>query len=169
MNPVIRLDNMSGTKDGTLLRSIKFYDGSKAVAINNGTIVELEGLVDGEREIFKAKAPSAANLARNKIALVAAPEKDYDERKKNLDEFSNPQGTPARAYILHDGDQFAITSDGFEIGSGVTVAKGYVVELKSGSTKPVIVATATASTTKIGEVSDIETVGTKKFYTVLVG
>ena len=30
---VVRLDNMSGTTDGTLLRSVRFYDNDKEAAI----------------------------------------------------------------------------------------------------------------------------------------
>ena len=80
---VVRLDNMSGTTDGTLLRSVRFYDGDKEAAIKNGRVVLIGDLLDGQREVRKATAPAATSPLTH-IGLVAAPELMYDERKRNL-------------------------------------------------------------------------------------
>ena len=59
---VIRTDGMSGTKQPADLRSLRFYgaDG-KPAEVENGTIVKLQGLEDGQREIYKAVAATASD------------------------------------------------------------------------------------------------------------
>ena len=56
----VRLDNMSGTTDGTLLRSVRFNNGSADADIDNGMIVKLDSLLPNERELWKALTPEAA-------------------------------------------------------------------------------------------------------------
>lgn len=119
---VVRTDLMSSTKQPADLVSLRFYgaDGNPA-KVENGTIVKLEGLIDGEREIYKAVAASASDDIRD-CALVAGVEVMYDERKKNLDEFVNEEGTTPRGYLLRRGNVFSITAPGFV--GGTVVAKG---------------------------------------------
>ena len=102
---VVRLDNMSGTTDGTLLRSVRFYDNDKEAAIENGRVVLIGDLLDGQREVRKATAPTATSPLTH-IGLVAAPELMYDERKRNLTEFINEAGENVRVYIPHSLTQY---------------------------------------------------------------
>ena len=105
---VFRSDLMTGTNVGADLVSLKYMgSGSTATAIENGCVVALDGLMTGEREVWKAVTP-AANTDKNKIVIVASPEVMYDERKKNLDEFINEAGTIARGYIPHSRDIFSV-------------------------------------------------------------
>ena len=162
---VVRLDNMSGTTDGTLLRSVRFYDGNKEAAIKNGRVVLIGDLLDGQREVRKATAP-AATSPLNHIGLVAAPELMYDERKRNLTEFINEAGENVRVYIPHVRDIFSVTAEALD--AAAAIAKGNLVELQAG-TKLKVVATATDKSTQVGKIVDIETVGSLTYYVIEVG
>lgn len=164
--PIVRTDLLSGTKDGSQLRSVIYYSGDSAAEIHNGAIVKLDSMIG--RETFKGVAPAKADSIES-LVLIASPEIMYDATKTNLDEFVNPAGEIARGYRLHKGDIFSVTSDGFTVAEGVTVAKGYTVEIATaGGAKPAVVATATSGNTPIGKIVDIETVGTKTYYVVCV-
>lgn len=162
---VVRLDNMSGTTDGTLLRSVRFYDGDKEAAIENGRVVLIGDLLDGQREVRKATAP-AATSPLNHIGLVAAPELMYDERKRNFTEFINEAGENVRVYIPHVRDIFSVTAEALD--AAAAIAKGNLVELQAG-TKLKVVATATDKSTQVGKIIDIETVGSLTYYVIEVG
>ncbi len=162
---VIRTDLMRGTDVGANLVSVRFMgtDG-KAAEIENGSVVKLDGLLDGEREIYKGVTP-AKDTARTAIAIIASPEVLYDERKKNLDEFINEAGVAARGYILSDRNIFSLTAEALDIATGVTPAVGYAVELKAG-TKLSVVATATSGSTQIGTIKAIEKTSRYTYYVI---
>lgn len=162
---VVRLDNMSGTTDGTLLRSVRFYDGDKEAAIKNGRVVLIGDLLDGQREVRKATTPAATSPLTH-IGLVAAPELMYDERKRNLTEFINEAGENVRVYIPHVRDIFSVTAEALD--AAAAIAKGNLVELQAG-TKLKVVATATDKSTQVGKIVDIETVGSLTYYVIEVG
>ena len=160
---VVRLDNMSATTDGTLLRSLKFYGADDNYAdIDNGMVVKLEALEDGEREMWKAVAP-AANTPLDEVVLVATPEVMYDERLYNLNDFYNEAGTASRGYKFHTGNIFSITTDAID----GTATKGHLVELQAGI-KMKDVQTATTGSTVIGKIIALDTVGTLKFAVIEV-
>lgn len=162
---VVRLDNMSGTTDGTLLRSVRFYDNDKEAAIENGRVVLIGDLLDGQREVRKATAPAATSPLTH-VGLVAAPELMYDERKHNLTDFINEAGENVRVYIPHVRDIFSVTADALD--AAAAIAKGNLVELQAG-TKLKVVATATDKSTQVGKIVDIETVGSLTYYVIEVG
>lgn len=151
---VVRLDNMSGTTDGTLLRSVRFNDGAADAAIDNGSVVKLESLMTGERELWKGVKP-AANTPAEEVVLIATPEVMADENLRNLSDFYNEAGANARGYKFHTGDIFSVSTDAID----GTATVGHVVELQA-STKLKDVAAATSGSTVIGKVIQIEKVGT---------
>lgn len=161
---VVRTDLMSGTHDATRLRSVKYMaDGKTATDIDNGCVVALDGLMDGEREVYKAVTPKA-NTALSKIVVIANPEVMYDERLKQLEDYYNEAGKVIRGYIPQkDTDVIAVTAECLEF-TGVP-AKGWVVELTAG-VKMKAVQSATTSSTKIGEIIGIETVGARTYYVI---
>ena len=106
---VVRTDNMKATKDGSI-KSGRFYDETSPAAIENGNIVKLDSLIDGERELWKVVAPSAINASN--LYLVATPEIIYDESLKSkgaLKEFRNEAGENITLLQLQVGDVFAIS------------------------------------------------------------
>lgn len=159
---VVRTDNMSATKDGSLLRSAKYYVSTTLTAIENGMVVKIGDLVSGQREIRKATAP-AANTPFNEVALVASPEYLVDERLKNLSDFRNEAGDTIRCYKFHSGDAFGVTEGCFDTKPVV----GNIVELMAGTTFKAV-ATATSGSTVIGKVIAIETEGSYTYYVVEV-
>jgi len=127
---VIRTDLMSGVKQPADLVSIRFYGADGKVAdVENGTIVKLVKLEDGEREVYHAVAASASDDL-DECAVVAGVEVMYDERKKNLSEFVNEAGTITRAYLLRTNNVFSITKEGFV--GGTVPAKGDSVGVGTG-------------------------------------
>ena len=157
---VIRTDLMSATKQPADLVSLRFYDGSDtAAAVENGTIVKLEGFEDGQREVMKAVAASADDDL-NECAIVAGVEVMYDERKKNLDEYINEAGKIVRGYIPRSRNMFSITKEGFV--SGTAPEAGGEVGIGTGGKLD-------AAGTGFGTCVAIETAGRYTYYTIMIG
>lgn len=167
---IVNTDNMAGTRQGVLLRSLKVFGGSgrtdaDRIDIDNGNVVALKTLMDGERETFAAEAP-ALNTPLEDLVLVASVELMYSELKRNLDEFYNAKEDPQplRGYHFIPDAIFSVTEEAFE---NASPAVGQIVEVGA-TTKLNNVATATSGSTKIGEIIDTWTTGTKTFYGVMV-
>ena len=162
---VIRKDRMYGTDVAPALVSLRFVDGNGAGAdIDNGNVVKLDGLMTGERELYKAVAPTAGTALKD-IAIVGTNEVMYDERKKNLDEFYNEAGNDALGYRPHAGDIFSVTADALD--AAAAIAKGDLVELQAG-TKLKVVKSATQNSTQVGVIADINKAGRYTYYVVEV-
>ena len=158
---VVRTDRMTGTTDSARLVTVKYFDGENNPApIENGTWVKLDGLVEGEREVFKATAPAKA--------LIANPEVMYDERKKNLDEYINEADTLIRAYLPVNMNIYSVTAEAFSNAEPDDIEVGQTVELTADSEKPTVVASPTADTTTIGEIIEIEQTRRYKYYAVRI-
>lgn len=168
--PVVRTDKMSGTDNRVDLYSARYYDGNDTVAeINNGCVVKLGALESTvtpawtSREIYKA-TDVAANTPLDEVVLVASPEVVYDERLRDLDDYTNEAGKAIRVYSLgKKGQMFGLTANGFD----GTPAKGKVVELKAGN-KLAVVSSATANTTTVGVIDAVENAGKYTYYVVRV-
>ena len=110
---VFRSDLMSGTDVASDLVSCRVYDGDDhPIAVENGTIVELKGYEDGEREVMKAVLATSASKISDCV-IIGSEEVMYDERKKNLDEFINEAGSICRGYIPRSRNMYSITKEGF--------------------------------------------------------
>lgn len=157
---VFRSDLLGGTTVAADLVSCRVFDsGNNEIAVENGTIVELKGLMDGERELYKATLATSSSKLSDCV-VIGTTEVFYDERKKNLDEFINEAGTNCRGYVLRSRNIFSVTSDGFV--SGQTPGKGDNVGIgtngkldKSGS--------------GFGKVVDVETSGRYTYYAIQIG
>lgn len=164
---VIRTDLMAGTQLAPYLASVRYFNDEGVEAeIENGSVIKLEGLMDGERELYKGVNP-AADTALEDIVIVATPEVMYDERKKNLDEFINEKGTNVRGYRMHKHDVFGITAKGLNIAEGAEPQVGWVAELMAGN-KMNLVASATSGSTKVGELIAIEQAGRYTYHVIKV-
>lgn len=153
---VVRTDALIGTSASALLHSVKYMVGEEFAAIDNGSVLQLEALIEGERELFKAVDPT--DSAIGKLVLIATPEVMYDERLRNLSDFYNEAGVAARGYVLHSGDIFSVTApvvEGFD-----SAAVGSTVGIQGN--KWLIGGTG------IGSVIAIETVGTLKYVVIRV-
>ena len=170
MYGVVRTDSMAGTDVRSLLESVKYMGaGSTPTAIDNGNVVLLNGLMDGEREIMKGVTP-AANSALANIVLIACPEVPYDERIKNLDGYTNPAGKILRGYHLHSKDIFSVTADALAFATNETTdgKVGSIVELKADTKLNVKTGSATVDSTVVGKVIAVEQTVRYKYYVIQV-
>lgn len=148
---IVRTDLMSGTTQPADLVSLRYQISNVDAPIENGNIVKVGKLLDGERNIFVATAPEK-DTDLNDLALVASPEVLADERKKGLGEFRNEAGDNSRGYLLRSKNIFSVTKEAV---TGVPAKDAYV-ELAAGKTTLAVVSAPTASTTTVGKIIDIE-------------
>lgn len=157
---VFRSDLLSGTDVASDLVSCRVYDGSdNAIAVENGTIVELKGYEDGEREVMKAVLATSSSKLSD-CAIIGTEEVMYDERKKNLDEFINEAGSICRGYIPRSRNMFSVTKDGFV--GGTVAAKG--TEVGIGANGKI-----DAAGTGFGTIMAVEVAGRYTYYVVKIG
>jgi hypothetical protein len=166
---VIRTDKMFGTDDRVGIYSFKFYemgDGNKLVPadIDNGHVVKLNKLMDGERELYEAVAPTGSEDLAD-VVIVASPELNYDERLHSLDDFYNKADRPGRAYTCNKNQIFSVTKNA--LAGKAEPEKGDVVELAAG-TKLNVAASATSGKTQVGYIADVEQVGRFLYYVIEV-
>lgn len=163
---VVRTDAMAATDVRGQLVSVKYMgaDGNTPTAIENGNVVKIGALMNGEREIY-ISGEVAADDKIDDIVLIATPEVMYDERKRNLDDYINDKDKICRGYHIHSGDTFSVTAEALT-GTGAP-AVGNIVELVAG-TKLGFAATATAGSTTIGRVIAIDVVGRYTYYVIKV-
>ena len=159
---VWRSDLMSGTDVAADLVSCRVYDTDEEtpIAVENGTIVELKGLEDGQREVFKA-VPATADSDLNDCVVIGSEEVMYDERKRNLDEFINEAGVICRGYVLRSRNMFSITKEGF-VGGTVPSAAGTGVGIGTGGK-------INSSSTGLGTCVAIEAAGRYTYYVIQIG
>jgi len=162
---VVRTDNMFGTDVRAGLVSVRYMgaDGDTAAAIENGSVVKIGSLVEGEREIFVG-TDVADDDKINDVVLLAAPEVAYDERVRNLEEYINEEGKNIRGYRLHTGDTFSLTKEA--LAGAEAPAVGNVVELADG-TKLSVAAAATGATV-VGKIIAVEIAGRHTYYVIKV-
>lgn len=160
---IVRTDNMYGTDVRAALVSIKYMGegGDTPTAIENGSVLKVGALIEGEREIYVGGAV-AANDKVEDVVLVASPEVMYDERKKNLDEYINDAGKACRGYHIHSGDIFSVTKEA--LAGAAVPAVGNIVELAAG-TKLNIVTEATGATV-VGTIIAVDVVGRYTYYAI---
>lgn len=157
---VIRTDLLSGTDVAADLVSLRVYDGSaQPIEVENGTIVELEGYEDGQREVMKAKLATSASKVED-CAIVASEEVMYDERKKNLDEFVNEAGAICRGYVPRSRNMFSVTAEGFVSGTAPSAVGDEVGIGANGKLD--------ASGTGFGKLMAIEIAGRYTYYVIKI-
>ena len=168
---VVRTDNMYGTDVRAGLVSIQYLGtgGDTPTAIENGCVLKVDALKEGEREVYVGK-DVAANEKLTDVVLVASPEVMYDEHKHNLDDFINEAGKNCRGYRLHTGDIFSVTADAltFDSSEETDGKVGSVVELAAGTKMKVKTGSATEESTTVGKIIAVDVVGRYKYYVIKV-
>ena len=139
--------NMAGTKLPSKHVNVKL-----SADVENGNIVAIGNLAEGESEALAATQPEA-NTPLNKLALLKAPEVLADETKKNLGDFYNKNGNIVRAYLFESGDEFRLTAEGIDGGSP---SVGNVLEAQAGYKMKMAASATGEGTTLIGTVIAIE-------------
>lgn len=165
---VVRTDKMFGTDNRAGLVSIKYLPSATPTAIENGNVVKVGALIDGEREVYAGATP-AANTPINEIVLIATPEIMYEEHKRSLADYINPADKICRGFRLHSGDIFSVTADAlaFATNEATDGKVGSAVELKA-DTKLQVAVSATNGSTAVGKIVAIETAGSFTYYVIQV-
>lgn len=102
----VRLDVMSGNRDNTQVKSAMYFKDDAVAPVENGTIVAIGELLEGEREIHKVVDVADSDMF---VGIVTTPEVEYEERGYHgIDTFSNKKEEPVRVHVLHEGDFFSI-------------------------------------------------------------
>lgn len=157
---VVRTDLLDGTDVRSQLVSVKYMgaDGNTPTEIDNGNVLKVESLIDGEREVYAGVTP-AADTALTNIVLIASVEVMYDEHQKNLDEYVNEKDKICRGYRLCHGNIFSVTAEALtgnpEKGAAVTL--GADTKLAVGG-----------SGTAVGKIIDVETAGRYTYYAIKI-
>lgn len=106
MAKFIRLDVMSGNRDNSQVKSAKYFKNGAVAEVENGTVVAIKELVDGEREIHKVEDVTDTDTY---VGLITTPEVEYEEKGYHgIDTFVNKADVPVRVHVLHEGDIFSI-------------------------------------------------------------
>lgn len=158
---VCRTDKLYATDNRAGMRSFVFYKDDAEAAIENGNVVVLSGLKEGERELYVAGAPTGEEAKVSDLVLVCSPELMYDERLHMLSDFVNEAGAFVRGYQLHEKDIFSVTALALDADADIEV--GNVVSVQAGETK---LAVAASSESAIGSVIDINVVGPYTYYVI---
>lgn len=126
----VRTDNCAFTKVPSLIKSAKYMgkDGTTATAIENGELVAIRTLMDGEREIHVAVKPEEADTV---IGVVCTPEVEYDEKGyHDLDTFTNEADAVIRVGVLQKADIYSVGNDTntTDVKAGTLTAKHIATE-----------------------------------------
>lgn len=158
---IVRTDNMSATRDGSLIVSGRFYDADVTAPLDNGNVVVIGDYDKGEREVRKVTVPTGSEKI-SEIGLVTTPELIYDETTYHgLEEFVNEAGKEVRVFRFHANDIFSVTVEAFD---GDPAKDKYAVV---GNTTKIKVSD-TATGTVIGKIVEVEKVGPDTYYAVQV-
>ena len=117
MSVMVRLDKCQAIYGGNITSVQSAGD------LENGSFVNLGGLISGQTDVYETATPSSTNFDVEEVLLVYTPEVNYAPGK-TLKDFTNLADQPARAYHLSVGDVITITDDGL---TGTTVVGEYVI------------------------------------------
>ena len=158
---MFRSDNMAGTTLGQYLVSLRV-----ATEIDNGMLVAVGSLEEGQREV-KAMAAIAAATKVGAIAVLGSEEVDKEKTFDTVGGFTNKVGTIARGYILHDGCAYSVTAGAFETGKipvvGNTIYAKINTNLHTTDAK-----NGENNNVKLGTCEAIETDGATTWYVIRI-
>ncbi len=113
MVKIVRKDKMLAGYNGNLEHVIVHNNaGTATVKTSNGVFVVVEGLMEGQREVKKARLADVDDKGLD-VLFIHNSEVMYDERLNKLEHFEIQAGKTARAYRLYDGDIMTLTVDLF--------------------------------------------------------
>lgn len=110
---IVRKDKLVAGYNGNLEHVIVYDNaGTNQVETSNGVFVVVEGLMEGHREVKKARLAKESDSIKD-VLFIHNSEVMYDERLSKLEDFVIAKGKVARAYRLADGDIITMTKDLF--------------------------------------------------------
>ena len=145
-----------GVFESTNMRSThaggRIYDVVAATDIENGTVGYIDGLADGETDIYKFVAGASKG---KKVVIADQPAWSADDSKitnQRKDNFIIKAGTPFRARVIYVDDRFAVSIDCVKTDSQATFVKGAKVTVDAATGKFVVAGENTSTTGIAGEV-----------------
>ena len=126
MAKFVRLDVVSGNRDNSQVKSAKYFKDGAPAEVENGVVVAIKGLVEGEREIHEVVDVTDKDMF---VGLITTPEVDYEERGYyGIDTFVNKADVPVRVHVLHEGDIFSIgnSEDTADMAMGAKLVGKYI-------------------------------------------
>ena len=113
----------------TSLRAVHYaeriWDGISDVNIDNGTLGYLDGQFEDGGVIYNFKAGTMDGKAPVLVHMPEWTEDTSNRLNQRKDKFVNVAGVPFRAFTLAEGDEFALSTEGFvgtpEIGKYVSI------------------------------------------------
>ena len=178
---VVRTDRLSGTDNRKDMRSVMYYVDGEPADIDNGCVVFMGKLIDGEREVYAVSdIPTKDNSG---LVLIATPELNYDPRLRSLSDFYNEAGRISRGYLLNNGDSFGVTreclvtesdmnteADPTDPAVGDLVFKAFGLDGETLNGKIAVVpGDGMAPKSMFGTIVAIEKAGANTFYVIEVG
>jgi hypothetical protein len=119
--------NIHAVCETTNLRAVHYaeriWDAVANVDVDNGTLGYLDGVKEAGGVIYDFKVGTSEGKA---VVLAHNPEWTEDTSNRlnqRKDKFFVPAGVPFRAYTLKEGDEFALSTEGF---SGTPEVDKYV-------------------------------------------
>ena len=143
---LLRLDKMNATKHGHI-ESVQFAVDKKV-----GNIVVLDGLAEGEREIYAVKADADIKTS-DRFLLHTTVERVY-EGKDHEDNFVLKAGRAGRAHHLVKGDIFTLAKE--LVDTTVAPAVGKFLVPQAGSDKLAVADAPVADAVIVLEIIEIE-------------
>lgn len=125
-------------------RGGRLYSAVHTSELENGSVIFLGALKEGEMEIRQAVVPTTALIAKETPCLVMSAEMIYDEStkaKQALGNYTNVAGKAFPVIPLSEFDEIELSKEAF---TGTPAVGKYVV-LKNNSTKWDVVASAPES------------------------
>ena len=113
----------------TNLRAVRYaeriWDAVADKDIDNGTLGYLDGVSVEGGVIYNFKAGTKAGATPVLVHMPEWTEDTSNRLNQRKDKFVNVEGVPFRCFTLHEGDEFALSAEGFvgtpEIGKYVSV------------------------------------------------
>ena len=103
----------------------RIFDCVADVDIDNGTFGYMDELAEGFSHVYNFKAGTKEG---KQVVMAHNPEWTEDTSNRlnqRKDKFVNVEGVPFRCFTLHEGDEFALSAEGFagtpEIGKYVSI------------------------------------------------
>lgn len=157
---VVRTDMLAGTVNPAYLENGRYVKDGAYADIDNGSIVMVGALEDGERESH-VYSDVTADATIDSLVLIVVPEtfKDTTTHKEDVRDFYVKKGVCARGYRLTPGAEFSLTADGID--GNPTKGAAIGVDAKSHKCK-------VGGTVKIGTIIDIDVKNYMTYYTIQV-
>ena len=102
----------------TNLRAVHYaeriWDGIATEDVENGTIGYLDGQSEEGGVIYNFAKGTKEGMRPVLVHMPEWTEDTSNRLNQRKDKFVNKKGTPFRCFTLHDGDEFALSAEGFE-------------------------------------------------------